>query len=220
MSGPVELVYDPASHTTRTTTGIDVPHVTHILSAVGVGTDFEEVAERVPRMRGRLDYARQRGTAVHMDCHAYDDDDLDWASVDPRVGPYVRAWAQCREEKGLMPVARERRVFHPVDWFTGIMDGLFVRNGAHGVVDIKTGNPADAAAHLQTAAYAAAYAVEHPGIKVVWRWAVWLRPGREVPYTIVDYTDTRKRPDCHFDYRKFQCCLTVYREQPEQRRSR
>ena len=216
------LVYDPATHTTRTATGIEVPHVTRILSAVGVSTDFEEVAERSWRMRDRLEHLRQRGTAVHADCHAYDDDDLDLDACDVRVRPFVEAWAACRAEKGLVPVthARERRVFHDLDWYTGIMDGLFRRQGKFGVVDLKTGDPDDAAAHLQTAAYAEAYVREHPDVKIEWRWAVWLRPGRRVPYTIVDYTDARRRPDCYLDYQKFRACLTVFREQPAQRRGR
>jgi hypothetical protein len=162
------------------------------------------------------------GSAVHADCHSYDDNDLNWGTVDVRVLPYVEAWAQVREDRGLVPLTgtREQRVYHPVYHYTGIIDGVFSLASdttARILLDIKTGNPDDAAAHLQTAAYAEAWASMHPEECITARWAVWLRPDRSVPYSIVDYS---ARPDAYADFQRFLACLTVYTEQPARRRMR
>ena len=90
-----ELLFVPETHEYRTPDGVSVPSVTQILRGVGVSADFKAVAP------GTLEYRRQLGTAVHADCHAYDDNDLDWATVDVRVKPYVEAWCQFREAKAL-----------------------------------------------------------------------------------------------------------------------
>lgn len=213
-----DLRYDPETHTTTLPDGTDVPHVTHILDAVRVRTDFEELSDLGPRHAERIKLAGARGTAVHADCHAYDDDDLDWDMVDERVRPYVEAWAQFREDKGIRPMVRERRLFHRRHRFTGIMDGLFVTlDGRQIIADIKTGDPAAAAGHLQTAAYQLALEDMQPDLVVHERWAVWLRPGRTVPYTVENYS---ARPDAATHMFRFLACLTVYREQQQLRAKR
>lgn len=211
-----DLRYDPATHTTTAPDGRPVPHVTGILSAVGVTTDFDALAATVRGLRERLDVATARGTAVHADCHAYDDDDLLWDTVDPLVRPYVEAWATFREHKRLVPLAhgRERQVFDPVHWYTGILDGVFAgpEDGLT-LLDIKTGDPNDAAAHLQTAAYARAWESDARAhaYPIRRRWAVWLKPGRRIPYEIKDYT---KRTQ---DFAIFAACLCAYNHQPARR---
>lgn len=216
-----DLIYDEVTHTTRTPDGIDVPHTTKILRAVGVSRDFDDLGDRVRRVRENLPNASARGTAVHADCHAFDDDDLPldyFASGDGRIVPFVKAWERVREAKRLKPLvhARERLVYHPVYSYAGILDGIFECCDVGLVlVDLKTGDPEDAAAHLQTAAYAEAWLSEHKKEKIAERWAVWLRPERVVPYTIINYSS---RPDARLDFGKFAACVTVYYEQAERRR--
>lgn len=216
------LQFDEASHTSKLPDGRNVPHVTTVLSKVCVTADFEDLADVHPRVRANIEFARARGSAVHADCHAYDDDDLDLAQVDERLLPHVEAWIRVREAKRLTPVAhaRERLLYHPVLHYCGRMDGVFMcdtgarRKPKRILVDIKNGDPDDAAAHLQTAAYEAAWMVEHPDQPIDERWAVWLRPDRAVPYTIIDYS---ARPEAPRDFGKFCACLTVYNEQPGRR---
>jgi hypothetical protein len=64
-----------------------------------------------------------------QDAHAFDDDDLDWHSVDPRVEPYLRAWQAFRANTGVVPITRERMVLHPGLWFAGTLDGVFLTQG-------------------------------------------------------------------------------------------
>lgn len=214
------VLFDPATHTSRLPDGRSVPHVTAILGAAGVGTDFEGLSERSPRLATDLEAARNRGRVVHADCHAYDDDDLDLADVHPAVRPHVEAWAVVRETKRLTPLAngRERLLFHPEHCYCGITDGVFrCDDGRLILADTKTGDPEDAAAQFQTAAYEAAWNRMHPHLRISERWAIWLRPGRRVPYVIVNYT---AQPEAAGDWPTFLACLTVYHAQPGRRRRR
>lgn len=212
-----DLQFDPETHTSRLPDGRVVPHVTAILSDVGVATDFDELASLSARMGRTIEEARVLGSAVHADCHAYDDDDLDEASVDDRVRPYLDAWKTFRANRGIVPVARatrERLLFHAPYCYAGIMDGLFTleRDRQRRIlIDIKTGDPNNAACHLQTAAYAEAYRSETHEMQPIERWGVWLRPDRTVPYMVSDYS---ARFD---DFLVFTACLTVYNHKPNRR---
>lgn len=222
MAAADALRYDPSEHRSWLADGTEVPHVTAVLAAVGVTTDFEALANQGGHIARAIEAARALGTAVHADCHSYDDNDLDWTTVDPRVLPYVEAWAQCRSSMSLTPVvdARERRVYYPTYNYTGIFDGIFVVGDVVAdrrvMIDIKTGDPESSACHLQTAAYVAAFEAEHNDpVKIRERWAVWLQPDRSCPYTITNYS---ARPDAYLDFGRFAACLTVYAEQPARRR--
>lgn len=217
-----DLAYDPETHTSVDLDGCDVPHVTRVLSAVGVSTDFEEVGLRSRRLAQRIDYRRQLGSAVHADCHAYDDDDLEWPTVDAEVRPFLEAWITCRDALGLLALAhaRERQVYHPMFRYTGILDGIFRlpaqgrRKARHVLVDLKIGDPNDAAAHLQTAAYERAYIAEQPRFRIDERWAVQLVPGAIPPYRVTNYS---ARQSAHSDFGTFLACLCVYNHQPARR---
>lgn len=213
------LTFDAARHEYRLPDARLVPSVTQILHAVGVATDFEAIAARSDRLAAAIEYRRALGTAVHADAHAFDDNDLDWEGVHEDVKPYIEAWGIFRENTGLIPTARERRVFHPGCFYCGTLDGIFEKPGAarRVLVDIKLGDPEDAGAQFQTAAYEAAYLVDHPDDLVAERWAVRLLPERLVPYDITNYS---ARADAWRDFQKFQAFVTTYGEQASRRRSR
>jgi hypothetical protein len=205
------LTFDPELHEYRVD-GRVVPSVTRILHATGLATDFEAIAASSRRMSEAIEYRRALGTAVHADAHAYDDDAIDWPAVDPRVRPYVEAWAEFRRNTHLEPMARERRLFHPGFNYAGTLDGVFARpDGKLVLVDMKLGDPSDAGAAYQTAAYEAAYLVDHPDHVISERWAVLLLPERRIPYVITDYTT---RLDHWRDFHVFQAAIAVYHAQP------
>jgi len=208
-----DLIFDPMTHTSKTPDGRDVPHVTHILKAVGVALDFDGLRQDLgPRVAERIDFRRELGTVVHTDLHSFDDRDLVVATVDDRVKPYIEAWGVFRQQLKLTPIVRERRVLNLTYNYTGILDGIFHQNGTGKriLIDVKIGDPAAAGAHLQTAAYEAAYLAEHPDFTIDQRWAVRLCPELAIPYRITNYSDRR---DAWRDFQKFQACLTVYAEQ-------
>lgn len=214
----VDLIFLAEPHEYRLPDGRPVPNVTSILRAVGVSTDFEAIKASSRYLAEKIDEKRDLGTAVHADIHAFDDDDIEWDTVHERVLPYVDAWSVFRENTRLTPMSRERRVFHPSLFYCGTLDGIFLHpDGKRILIDVKTGDPDAAAAHLQTAAYQAAYEAEHPTDLIDERWSVRLCPERTVPYQITNYS---ARPDAWRDAQKFQACLTVFYEQPGRRNVR
>lgn len=206
-----DLVFTPEGHEYRLQDGRVVPSVTTILSAVGVAVDFSTLGALSLRLASDIALGGQRGTAVHADCHAFDDDDLEWDTVDARITPYIKAWSCFRSDKRAIPIARERRVFHPECFYCGTLDGVFLVPPAKRIlIDIKTGDPADSACRYQTAAYEAAWLLEHPDEPIAERWAVQLTPSRSVPYRITPYTDWR-------DFSTFRAFATTYHHQVQRR---
>lgn len=193
------------------TGGRQIPSVTQIIKAVRVSEDFDAIEAMRP---GVITARRDLGSAVHIDAHSYDDEDLDLDTVDDRVRPYLDAWIAWRENFHAEPQQRERRVYHPVYGYCGTLDGIFTIGGKNVLIDLKTGSPESAGAHLQTSAYQAAYAAEHPDTPIHERWSVELCPERSMPYRVVNYT---LRAEGWRDWSKFQACLVVYWEQAARR---
>lgn len=210
-----DITYDPINHKSTLSDGRDVPHVTSVLGAVGVSTDFAELAGISAYVGENIEWARARGQAVHADCHAYDDGELIISSVHPAVLPYVEAWATFRASMKIESVERERRLFNFVHFYTGIMDGVFSRGRRLVLIDIKTGDPEDSACHLQTAAYESAWRAMTGAKEQIERWGVHLTPKNRVPYRVKDYSG---RADGPRDIGKWLACLCVYNEQRGRRK--
>jgi hypothetical protein len=185
--------------------GRRVPNVTTVLRDVGVSEDYGRVDS------DDLEHRRQLGSAVHEDVHAFDDQDLDWTTVDTRVRPYVDAWATWRANHQAIPMHRERRVYHPIYGYCGTLDGIFeIAGGRRVLVDLKTGDPESAGAQWQTAAYLEAFRAEHPALEVHERWAVQLTPDLSVPYRNTPYSNWQ-------DFQVFLAFLTTYAHQRRRR---
>lgn len=205
MITAADLRFDADTHVYTTPDGQRVPNVTSILDAVGVRADFVKVNPQ------HLEYRRQLGHAVHEATHYDDEGDLVWESVDPRAAPYVEAWRTFSRQKSVTIERMETRVFHPHFFYCGTFDRVMRDSrGKRVLVDIKIGDPKDAAAHLQTAAYKDGYQFEHPADPIDERWSVQLVPDRPDPYAVTVYKDFR-------DALKWQACLTVFHEQPTRR---
>lgn len=207
-----DLTFHPESHTYVRPDGVIVPSVTQILRATGIGTDYEAI----PGLSALdLELRRQLGTAVHADIHSYDDDDLDLTTVDPRVRPYLDAWITCRNSLGLVGLIHERIVYDPDLEACGTLDGIVrVRDERSVLIDLKIGDPVDAAAQYQTAAYEVLWRAEHPNdAPIDERWAVQLTPDLAIPYRITPYTDWR-------DQQMFRAFVTTYYAQAARRKER
>jgi hypothetical protein len=211
--------YDEATHTSWLR-GCQVPHVTSVLSAVGVSTDFASIVEAGGVRARHVEAARVLGSAVHHDTHAYDDGDLDVASVDVRVWPFLQAWISLRNNIGATPLsrARERYLFCRSLGYCGFMDGLFQVDGKIVLFDIKTGDPEDAGCRWQTAAYQLAYesimAELHEPARVDERWGIQLVPDARVPYRIHNYS---AEADAFRHRMEWEAFLTTYRKQAGRR---
>lgn len=188
------LEFDAPSHVYRFN-GREVPSVTTIIRSA-LGDPFERVAARV------LEFARQRGTAVHRACELDDAGQLDESTVDERIWPYVDAWRTFRRQFKFHVLFAERPLYLDRYGIAGTPDvAIMLPSEDIAVVDRKTGLPGAAAA-LQTAAYAELITDVYATRKPPRRFSLRMRPtGR---YTFDEYTSPRDWPD-------FLACLTVHR---------
>lgn len=122
------------------------PGVSEILQGAGL-IDLS----RIPP--ARLEYARVRGTAVHLACHYYDLGILNWDSVDPAIVQYVRSYIAFREQADYKLLGTELSLTSKLWRFCGTLDKLAEINGVPGVVDLKTGAISQPATKIQIAAY-------------------------------------------------------------------
>ena len=123
----IEPTLDRATHTYRVD-GRVVPGITKIIKSAGLVDDswFTE-------------YSRERGSAAHLACQLHDEDDLDEASVDPVIVPYLEAWKKFRAESGFRPTMIEESLYSPTYGFAGTPDRYGILNGDEVIIEIKTG---------------------------------------------------------------------------------
>lgn len=128
--------------------GRPVPSVTQILDAFGMVDGTWHNPE-----------ALAWGRAVHHAIHLINHDDLDWASIDPRISGYIQAYVNFRAQTGFTSLVSEQRLAHPGLGYAGTLDdmGFATLDGISDrekvtLIDYKTGVPAPWH-HLQLAAY-------------------------------------------------------------------
>jgi len=121
--------------------------VTGVLKAAGY-IRFPGVAETT------LEDARTRGGRVHRALQFYSEGTLDWTTVAACDRGYIESGVRLLETGEFDVLRQEFRVWHPTWDYVGTGDLLVWWCGGLAVLDYKTGDPADVAAHLQTAAYA------------------------------------------------------------------
>lgn len=203
------LTFDEPMHEYRLN-GILLPSVTQIIRDNRLSSDFAFVSA------ADMARARELGQAVHMATHYNDEGTLDDATVDPAVRPYLNAWRQFVADRGVEFVALEQRVADPVYQFCGTVDRIArlvtARGAGELVIDLKTGNPAAAGAHYQTAGYAHLVRDLPNVTRIVGRWSVQLHPERAVPYSVTPYTKTS-------DWRIFRAALELTHERSAQGQS-
>ena len=139
------LTFDPVEHRYEWN-GCVVPSITQVLRSV-LGDPFLHVHPAA------LEYARQRGTAVHKACELDDAGQLDERSVAPEIAGYVRAWREFRRAFPFKVIASERPLYSSANGYAGTPDRIVAAFGFRAVVEIKTGLPG-IFADLQTAAQA------------------------------------------------------------------
>lgn len=220
------LQFDEPAHR-YTLDGRELAHVTRILKACGVSLDFEALVSTGKISHEDLLFKRDLGRAAHMATHYYDEGTLRRETVSHAVEPRLQAWIDWRERTGFTPLMLETALYHPTLLVAGTNDraGYFSRFEGHSptdliTVDLKLGDPEDAGAQWQTAAYAEFLAIaleQQPGFdafkfRLQPRYAVQLLPEGRAHH--VKYTN-------HVgDWRDFQHFVTTYRRQHAQRTGR
>lgn len=183
-----DLAFDEATHTYRWR-GVVVPSVTQVLRPL---IDLSGIPPAV------LEAKRDLGTRVHAACQFDAEGDLDEATVEDDVAPYLEAWRRFLAESDAVILASERRVFNPLYGYAGTLDLELDIGGDLWIVDIKTSIATPLSAGPQTAAYAAA----RPAGRTAGRAALRLRPDGTYRF------DQRQHAD---DWSVFLSCLTLHR---------
>lgn len=173
--------------------GTWVRSVTQVLNLV-TGPIYARVPPHI------LDYARDRGQAVHgwtelIDLgeaeergdaiHAFDGTTL---LPEHAEWPFVQAWLKFRRESGFEPEIVEQRVWHPKLRYCGTVDRIGVLNGTRCTLEIKTVAQLGRWVGLQTVGYQEGYNAGRPRSEQAReRYAVQLR--KDGSYRLEQYVD-------------------------------
>lgn len=154
MAKKYDIFFDEQTHT-YLVDGQEVPSVTTILQPLS-NRAYKQVNPSV------LEYARNRGTAVHEALEVYDlGGDLE---VVPETAPYIRAYLEWESIYKPKWIGVEQIVYNELGKYIGTLDRIGrLYDGRLAIVDIKTSNPSKEAlvsVCCQTAAYGMAYATE------------------------------------------------------------
>jgi hypothetical protein len=184
--------FDEASHT-YTVEGRKLPSVTQVL-----------LAERLIDDRWFTEWARERGSAVHLACQMVAEGDLDETSLDPRIAGYVDAYRLFLAETGFDPHHLEVTVVSKSDGYAGRFDQAGTdRLDRLGIIDLKTGAP-NRATGVQLSAYSRAW-YEESKYNAEFLWGVHLQENGR--YKIEDYSEFGKPTGTGFAV--FRAALTL-----------
>ncbi len=137
------ITLEPTTHT-YTLVGIGiVPSVTKILSDMGMLPEYPDV-----------EFYRKRGQAVHKACALLVNGSLDLGSTDSRIHGFIQSFQKFLKRTDFKPERIECMVWSKAFRIAGTLDYHGLLGGQPTILDLKSGEPAEAAA-LQTAAYAA-----------------------------------------------------------------
>lgn len=131
--------------------------------------DFSEIKPEV------LQYAAERGTAVHLACELHDRGSLDRKSIDPAIAGYVAAWISYRADVDCEWDIIEQPMHHPRLLYAGTPDRIGTVDGKRAVIDIKTTSVMSPAVGVQLAGYQMMEPVDASKAQNVLRVAVQLR---------------------------------------------
>lgn len=108
------LHFDEATHTyTLRPSGIVLPSVSEIIAPL---RDLSSIP------KARLDFARDRGKAVHKACELLDLGTLDVDDLDEQLVPYVQAWGQFMRDFQPVWTDIERADYHETLLYAGTPD--------------------------------------------------------------------------------------------------
>jgi len=152
-----------------------VPSVTQILKPL---TDFSMVPKDV------LERASQFGRAVHKACELSDLGNLEEATLDSVLYPYLAGWKKFSREHAVKWVIIERPLYSDMHKYAGTPDRFGTVDGKAAVVDIKSSTSLYPAVGPQLAAYKNLVPGSPP---ICRRIGVLLKPDGN--YELKEYTD-------------------------------
>ena len=171
--------------------GRELPGITRVLRDVGIGDlDVDDPV---------IAYAAERGKAVHEATALDDRGELDEASVDPVVRPYLDAWRRFRGESGFRPIPSliEVPLARSDLGFAGTPDRCGWLGQIPIVLEIKATSQLHRRVGLQLGAQQMlAWTTEEFGAVVpnaIRRFSVRLCPDENPPYRLQEFKDPEDR---------------------------
>ena len=141
------LKFDEATHR-YTWNGKPTWSVTQVLKEAGLTEPYIGIDPAV------LDFAAERGSAVHKCIELLVVKKLDWDSVDERCLGYLEAYLDARAKLKFDTVLSEEQYYSERWDFAGTVDAVLLLPGFQKVVvDFKTSSKLDTAVVIQLAAY-------------------------------------------------------------------
>ncbi len=139
-----KILFEGNTHTYRLESGEIIPSVTQIIKDVCL-IDYSGIPKDV------LDYARDRGAAVHLACELYDKNDL--KSCPELIEAYLQGWVDF--VKNCEPVFSgiENIVYSKKYNYAGTVDRICKIDDTDWIIDIKTTKQRHKSHKLQTAGY-------------------------------------------------------------------
>lgn len=162
VNAPLRFVADTHTYSVGDTA---LPSVTSLID--GALVNYAGIPPAV------LAHARDMGRAVHLATKLHDDGDLDEASLDPRLRPYLDAYLRFRAETDFETHLVEQPLYHPKLLYAGTPDRAGMLDRALIVLDLKKMLVLSSWIGTQLAAYAELLRVN--GCKVKKRYALSLR---------------------------------------------
>jgi hypothetical protein len=143
------ITFDKDSHS-YFVNGVPIRCVSDIIRRSGL-SDYSIIPDDV------LQYATERGKAVHVATEYADRDILCTDSVCGKISPYLNAWSFFKYENDVKILEIEKIVYSKKLWYAGTVDRILSIGGVECIVDIKTASRVNIpAARMQLAAYAIA----------------------------------------------------------------
>lgn len=181
-----DLLFDEDSHTYMRN-GKVLPSVTQIIRPIN---EFDEaISEEI------LEYASQRGRAVHKACEIIDRGESFAEPLDEVIVPYVDAWNLFVKENHVTITQTEQRLYHPVMHYAGTFDAVGTIDGQGWLFDRKAVAQLHPAIGVQLAGYEGLLG------RKVRRAAVQLKPNGR--YVFQEYANKS-------DFAVFTALLTVH----------
>ena len=161
-----QLTFDADTHTYRLN-GTVVPSVTQVID--------EQLNDWTGVPLDALEAARVFGSHVHEACHLLVRGELDWASLDPALVPYLEGAQNFLDQSGITIIASELALASPTLRFAGTTDLRGILRDSISTLDWKSTSVMPRSVGPQTAAYDHLY-IEQNGGKPTKRYCVQLNP--------------------------------------------
>lgn len=97
-------------------------HIYHVNGQVTKSVTQVLAEEGLTKYWNVDEWYMERGTAVHKAAHLFDLNILDWDSIDPRIEGFLTAYAQYKQDTGMVWEFSEKRLYHPVYDYCGTPD--------------------------------------------------------------------------------------------------